>query len=93
MDIIEFATSPWGQNVPIHIGFFLIWVVGIAGLAFLIVSAARNPLARVGIIRPHTATHGIRMLPSRHNPDEPGIQYPCRARRNQFALAALPVAA
>lgn len=36
MDIIEFATSPWGQNVPIHIGFFLIWVVGIAGLAFLI---------------------------------------------------------
>jgi cytochrome b subunit of formate dehydrogenase len=33
----EWATSPWGQNVPIHIAFFLIWVAAIAGLLFLIV--------------------------------------------------------
>ena len=39
MGVIEFATSPWGQTVPIHISFFLIWVFGIAGLAFLIVHA------------------------------------------------------
>src|SRR5262249_34361425 len=36
MGIIEFATSPWGQDVPIHIAFGLIWVAAIGGLAFLI---------------------------------------------------------
>ena len=39
MGIIEFATSPWGQDVPIHISFLLMWVFAIAGLAFLIVHA------------------------------------------------------
>jgi cytochrome b subunit of formate dehydrogenase len=34
--IIEWATSPWGQDVPIHIAFFLIWVALIGGLAFFI---------------------------------------------------------
>jgi cytochrome b subunit of formate dehydrogenase len=34
--IVQFATNPWGQTVPIHIAFFLIWVSAIAGLAFLI---------------------------------------------------------
>jgi len=36
MGIIEFATSPWGESVPIHVSFFLMWVFGIGGLAFLI---------------------------------------------------------
>jgi len=35
--ITEWATSPWGQNVPIHIAWFLIWVAALAGLLFLIV--------------------------------------------------------
>ena len=35
--ITEWATSPWGQDVPIHIAWFLIWVAAIAGLLFLIV--------------------------------------------------------
>ena len=39
MDILEWATSPWGQNIPIHIAWFLIWVAVIAGLLFLIVHA------------------------------------------------------
>ena len=39
MGIVEFATSPWGQNVPIHISFVLIWVAAIGGLAFLVVHA------------------------------------------------------
>jgi cytochrome b subunit of formate dehydrogenase len=39
MGIIERATSPWGQNVPIHIAWFLIWVAAILGLLFLIVHA------------------------------------------------------
>src|SRR5882672_7506231 len=39
MGIIEWATSPWGQNVPIHIAWFLIWVAVILGLLFLIVHA------------------------------------------------------
>src|SRR5208283_3176258 len=31
--------SPWGQKVPIHIAWFLMWVAAIAGLLFLIVHA------------------------------------------------------
>ena len=39
MDFLEWATSPWGQSVPIHIAWFLIWVAVIAGLLFFIVHA------------------------------------------------------
>lgn len=34
MGIIEFAKSPWGQDVPIHVFFYLVYVAVIAGLAF-----------------------------------------------------------
>jgi cytochrome b subunit of formate dehydrogenase len=37
--ITEWATSPWGQDVPIHIAWFLIWVAAITGLLFFIVHA------------------------------------------------------
>ncbi|MGA9507737.1 MAG: cytochrome b/b6 domain-containing protein [Candidatus Sulfotelmatobacter sp.] len=39
MGILEWATSPFGQRVPIHIAWFLIWVAMIAGLTFLVVHA------------------------------------------------------
>jgi cytochrome b subunit of formate dehydrogenase len=39
MGFLEWATSPWGQRVPIHIAWFLIWVSLIAGLLFLIAHA------------------------------------------------------
>jgi cytochrome b subunit of formate dehydrogenase len=39
MGFIEWATSPLGQNVPIHIVWSLIWVALIAGMLFLIVHA------------------------------------------------------
>jgi cytochrome b subunit of formate dehydrogenase len=39
MGILEWATSPLGERVPIHIAWFLIWVALIAGLVFLIVHA------------------------------------------------------
>jgi cytochrome b subunit of formate dehydrogenase len=39
MDFLEWARDPWGQNVPIHIAWFLIWVSVIAGLLFFIVHA------------------------------------------------------
>jgi cytochrome b subunit of formate dehydrogenase len=39
MGFIEWATSPLGQNVPIHIAWSLIWVALIAGMLFLIVHA------------------------------------------------------
>jgi cytochrome b subunit of formate dehydrogenase len=39
MGILDWATSPLGQRVPIHIAWFLIWVALIAGLVFLIVHA------------------------------------------------------
>ena len=36
MGLVEWARSPWGQDIPIHISWFLIWVSAIGGLAFLI---------------------------------------------------------
>lgn len=39
MGVVNWATSPWGQRVPLHIAWFLIWVAAIAGLFFLIVHA------------------------------------------------------
>jgi cytochrome b subunit of formate dehydrogenase len=39
MDLIQWAKSPLGQNIPIHIAWFLIWVALIAGMLFLIVHA------------------------------------------------------
>ena len=39
MDVVEWAIDPWGQTVPIHIAWILIWVAAIAGLAFLVVHA------------------------------------------------------
>jgi cytochrome b subunit of formate dehydrogenase len=39
MGFIEWATSPLGQNVPIHIAWSLIWVALTAGMLFLIVHA------------------------------------------------------
>jgi cytochrome b subunit of formate dehydrogenase len=39
MGIVEWARSPWGQDIPIHISFFLLWVAAIGGLLFLIVHA------------------------------------------------------
>lgn len=39
MGVVEFANSPWGENVPIHISFALMWVFAIGGLAFLVAHA------------------------------------------------------
>ena len=39
MGLVEWAKSPWGQDIPIHISWFLIWVSAIGGLGFLIVHA------------------------------------------------------
>lgn len=39
MGLVEWARSPWGQDIPIHISWFLLWVSAIGGLLFLIVHA------------------------------------------------------
>jgi cytochrome b subunit of formate dehydrogenase len=39
MGVIEWATSPFGQDVPVHIAWFLIWVAAMAGTVFLVVHA------------------------------------------------------
>jgi formate dehydrogenase subunit gamma len=39
MGILDWATSPWGQSVPVHIAWFLAWVAAIAALLFLIAHA------------------------------------------------------
>jgi cytochrome b subunit of formate dehydrogenase len=37
--LIQWATSPWGKTVPIHIAWGLIWIAVIAGLSFMIAHA------------------------------------------------------
>jgi cytochrome b subunit of formate dehydrogenase len=37
--ITEWATSPWGKTVPIHVAWFLIWVAALAGLLFVMAHA------------------------------------------------------
>jgi cytochrome b subunit of formate dehydrogenase len=37
--LVTWARSPWGQDVPIHIAWFLIYVAAVGGLGFLIVHA------------------------------------------------------
>jgi cytochrome b subunit of formate dehydrogenase len=39
VNLIQWATSPWGQNVPIHIAWSLLWVSAIGALLFLIAHA------------------------------------------------------
>ncbi len=39
MNLIQWATSPWGTEVPIHISWTLLWVSAIAGVLFLIAHA------------------------------------------------------
>jgi len=39
LNLIQWAQSPWGQQVPIHISWTLLWVFAIAGALFLIAHA------------------------------------------------------
>jgi len=39
LNLIEWAQSPWGGQVPIHISWSLLWVSAIGAVAFLIVHA------------------------------------------------------
>jgi cytochrome b subunit of formate dehydrogenase len=60
VDVIEWAIDPWGQTVPIHIAWVLIWVAAIAGLAFLVVHAIfiqyfARPEEFAGTTRPELA--------------------------------------
>lgn len=37
MGIVSWANSPWGQSVPLHVAWALIWVAIIAGFFFMVV--------------------------------------------------------
>jgi cytochrome b subunit of formate dehydrogenase len=66
MGILEWATSPWGQNVPIHIAWFLIWVAAIAGLLFLIVHAIYvRYFAKVEQFAGNVSQEAVTRLPGR----------------------------
>jgi cytochrome b subunit of formate dehydrogenase len=39
LNLIQWALNPWGQEIPIHIAWSLLWVSAIGGLLFLIVHA------------------------------------------------------
>lgn len=66
MNFVEWALNPWGQRVPIHVGWDLLWVAAIAAVLFLIVHAVY-----VGFIaKPHSEAvaevpGGIARIPER----------------------------
>ena len=53
MNLIQWAQSPWGQQVPIHIAWSLLWVSAIGGLLFLIVHTVYVKFWA----KPHAASH------------------------------------
>jgi len=66
MGILEWATSPLGQRVPIHIAWFLIWVALIAGLVFLIAHAIYvRYFAKEKEFAPDPTSEATSMLPAR----------------------------
>jgi cytochrome b subunit of formate dehydrogenase len=72
--IIETAYSPWGQSVPIHVAFYLLWVSAIGGLAFLVVHAIYvRYFAK-------SAVHAV--------PVDMGADLPARLPRHSFAARA-----
>ena len=71
MDFLEWARNPWGQNVPIHIAWFLIWMAAIAGLLFFIVHATylryfAKPKEFEGSVSPAVAAQILEHVP-RHS--------------------------
>ncbi|MGH9481436.1 MAG: cytochrome b/b6 domain-containing protein [Terriglobales bacterium] len=71
MDLITWATSPWGRSVPIHVAWTLIWVAVIAGLVFMIghalYVALATPAKRFEERRPAAAAAAIPKRVSRHS--------------------------
>ena len=71
MNLIQWATSPWGQQVPSHISWTLLWVSGIGALLFLMAHAlyvgvmAKKPAhaaasgQSIAGIPEHVARHGL----------------------------------
>ena len=71
MDPLQWAIDPWGQRVPIHIAWFLMWVAVIAGLIFFIVHATylryfAKPKEFEGAISPAVAANIPQHVP-RHS--------------------------
>ena len=71
MDPLQWAIDPWGQRVPIHIAWFLMWVAVIAGLIFFIVHATylryfAKPKEFDGSISPAVAARTPERIP-RHS--------------------------
>jgi cytochrome b subunit of formate dehydrogenase len=72
--IVETAYSPWGQSVPIHVAFYLLWVSAIGGLAFLVVHA---------IYVRYFAKSTVHAVPA-----DMGADLPARLPRHSFAARA-----
>lgn len=71
MGFLEWATSPWGRLVPIHIAWFLIWVAVILGFLFFVVHAVylryfAKPREFAGTISPVVAARIPQRVP-RHS--------------------------
>ena len=71
MGLVQWATSPWGQDVPTHIVWSLIYVAAVGGLLFLIVHAIyvryfAKAEVFAGSVSPEVAAHVPERVP-RHS--------------------------
>jgi len=66
--IVEWAKSPWGQDVPIHIFWYLIYVSAIAGFAFLIIHAIwKRYYAKPEVFQASVPVTGVPERVARHS--------------------------
>jgi cytochrome b subunit of formate dehydrogenase len=79
LNLIQWATSPWGQEVPSHISWTLLYLSAIAGVLFLIVHAIY--VAATGKSAAHAAT-------SSATPAVSTTQIPERVARHSFGARA-----
>jgi cytochrome b subunit of formate dehydrogenase len=68
LNLIQWAQNPWGQQVPIHIAWILLWVSAIGGLLFLIghavyVAVSAKPAAHSEGVAPSPAV--VAQIPDR----------------------------
>jgi cytochrome b subunit of formate dehydrogenase len=71
MELIQWATSPWGKSVPIHIAWSLIWIAVIFGFSFIVIHALYliivKPPKRFAERKAEAATVGVPERVPRHS--------------------------
>jgi cytochrome b subunit of formate dehydrogenase len=86
LNLIQWATSPWGEQVPLHISWTLLYVSAAAGLLFLIVHAVYVAVSKTANAHEGTAAP---VDPARIPAHVPRHSFGARAFHGIMALSML----